>query len=334
MILNTKKSIFSPVYEKSKNSYYTPYLCHVETSQTFESFEHRWSDRIWHRNFNGAARTTSDSSFIMHYLPKETIQPSTFYIGFHHLDYAPTKFIEIKGDTEISLFMEKFSNLAYPYNNCSEGDSLQYSSNNYTYEACLQECWAREVYEKCSCTLPGWTILDDTVPNCKLSIYTMLAIDMDENDKFQVPDMCHTFAFGNQGITRKSVSTISNMCRNKCKPACQLLNYEIISVDSTFKRINDHRGNILDGLGRCAKKLQVETCRDIAVKIQFDRKYYSSSVQTADYPVQSMWAEIGGNMGLLIGASVITVVEFIDLILQCGKTSVTKCSRNFPNGKK
>ena len=137
---------------------------------------------------------------------------SSFYVAFHHLDFAPIMFEEITTDTAISISMKINRYLSYPYNNCRQSDSLKYSSDNYTYEACLRECWSDEVYRECGCQIPGWS-MNNTIPTCKLSMYELLSYEVPRNESFQVPHMCYDFLWDtyspkNKDITRK--------CRNTC----------------------------------------------------------------------------------------------------------------------
>ena len=43
---------------------------------------------------------------------------------------------------------------------------------------------------------------------------------------------------------------------------------------------------------------------------------YSSEVEYAEYPLMSLLGDIGGQLGLFLGASILTVVEFVDLWLR------------------
>ena len=149
---------------------------------------------------------------------------------------------------------------------------------------------------------------------------------MNQRNIYKVPQLCFSFLNHKYNQQHKETTII---CENKCQPACELQTYTITSIDTSSNRSEDFQedniwdDNLFEG-DVCMYK--AEHCKDAAVKITFSNDYYSRILQSAVYPVQSVWAEIGGYMGLLIGASVITVFEFIDLMFRFCRSCLKQCS--------
>ena len=61
----------------------------------------------------------------------------------------------------------------------------------------------------------------------------------------------------------------------------------------------------------------------ITVYIDFKEFAYTEITQNKEYPADSLFGEVGGQLGLFLGASLMTVVEMLDFILvsfcQCCK---------------
>jgi len=67
----------------------------------------------------------------------------------------------------------------------------------------------------------------------------------------------------------------------------------------------------------------------VKINIFFKEMNYESIDQVPGYGFSSLLADIGGNMGLFIGASVLTVIELFDFVYEIMKVKCGRLVRKF-----
>ena len=167
--------------------------------------------------------------------------------------------------------------------NCnSEGDvrSLNFIHNglNYSFSACALDCFYSQIAQNCRC------ILSDEY-NPPLEDFTLCTIR----------DMCCVL----------SQQTIFTAC--PCLHSCKNSLYEITNSYSSFQV-----DSYLEIVEQNITGLQEDL---LMINIFYDTLSITNTVTSRVYDVVSLLSDIGGQLGLFLGISVITVVEFVVWIL-------------------
>lgn len=185
-------------------------------------------------------------------------------------------------ETSISIRNVISRSLPSPYkSNCSDA-KLQYSKN-YSTEACWYECEARAITEYCECRFykyPGHTRLCNPkdIVQCILP-----AID--------------------------NFSALDTPC--DCPVSCMHETYEV-KVSFALWPSDFETGEIATYFNKTTEFIRSNY---LEVNVFFDILGYQEVIQRPSYDFLALQSDIGAYMGLLGGASIITIFEFIDCIV-------------------
>ena len=154
-----------------------------------------------------------------------------------------------------------------------------FTSYDYSFRACRGECITKDLAEKCGCL---WTNSNDSeYRSCKIS------------------DICCIY----------DVLKFTTNCL--CPVLCNHTSYEVVPSFSTFPSIVATKN--------VAKKLNVsqDSLLDNFLKVHVFYKSLSISreITVRSYSFSELIANIGGNMGLFLGASIISFTEFLVMIV-------------------
>ncbi|XP_022079430.1 acid-sensing ion channel 4-like [Acanthaster planci] len=186
-------------------------------------------------------------------------------------------------ETLVSVQLKQVVNLKYPYeSNCTDRGNVKYSAE-YTVPLCQYEHKIETVKAKCGCKdmrYPG------SENECPLSKYSNCLLPAEANftseDKsFNCPVPCDLTIYD----TRMSFAYYPGQHHLE----------EIMQQNNLSE--NSIRKNVLD------------------LRIFFEELSFQKIEEIPSYTFYSLQSSIGGYMGLLIGASLITLFEFLDFIL-------------------
>ncbi|XP_071950918.1 acid-sensing ion channel 1-like [Antedon mediterranea] len=178
--------------------------------------------------------------------------------------------------TEIALKGAQTKSLPHPYSsNCTE-KGLQYTGT-YTKALCIEECRFDYVSEKCGCDAPDCTVLQSI--NCGFDYY-------------------------NRFVSDRNVSC-------DCPVACDQLSYQprtsaTIWPDPAMIQLFENNYGY-------TKEYVRENI--LQVSISFEDLDMTVVELVPSYSVTQLFSELGGNMGLICGMSLITIVELLDFLI-------------------
>ncbi|XP_064392902.1 acid-sensing ion channel 1-like [Halichondria panicea] len=154
-----------------------------------------------------------------------------------------------------------------------------FTSYNYSFSACRGECITQSLVDTCECL---WTnSRDSPYRNCNIS------------------DICCIYT-----VLKKSAEC-------PCSVLCNHTSYEVVPSYSTFPSST--------AVNAIADSFNVsrETIQNNYLKVHVFYKSLSINKQITEisYTFTELIANIGGNMGLFLGASIISLTEFLTMIL-------------------
>ncbi|KAL9966661.1 hypothetical protein ACROYT_G024772 [Oculina patagonica] len=183
-----------------------------------------------------------------------------------------------------ALSEKKLKNLEKPFaTNCTKGSLKTFST--YTLDGCLYECVAENVVKTCKCRLAGYKGRPE-ISVCTLS----------KEDRY-----C---------IFKIKASLDLEVC--DCHVPCAETKYQTEVSYSKFP--GPAIANTLMSLGY-DKDLQYQRDNLMLLEIGFKSLSYELQEQQPAYDSNSLFGEIGGNMGLFLGCSLLTICEFFDFLV-------------------
>ncbi|GMT01982.1 hypothetical protein PENTCL1PPCAC_24156, partial [Pristionchus entomophagus] len=233
-------------------------------------------------------------------------QPFPDTLGFS----APTGFVSSFG-----IRLKHMTRLPAPYGECTpDGKDAHfiYTSKNYSTEACQRSCLQRFLIHRCECGDPRYP--PHHSPNCPVD-------DPEKRD-------CLNKAIKN--AMREMDKTID--CN--CPQPCRQLVYSVSYSASRWPTLSS-----MSGSADCPNGLTPHLCLEYfreqgaMIEVFFEQLNYESLVETEAYGIPNLLSDFGGQLGLWMGVSVITISEVAILILDivmsilcCGKETGRKLS--------
>ncbi|XP_060588552.1 degenerin unc-8-like [Ruditapes philippinarum] len=220
-------------------------------------------------------------------------------------------------ETNIGLKMVRISRLGKPYSNCVKGvDFAKLYKKKYSVSACYHFCRIRKAMQVCKCIpvdAPDEINLNSTaLPVCNNSIVEekkcLLTIDIGFNNGNYECDCngpCKEVVF-EQTMSSRYWPTheymdvlMSELCaKNRSKEITQLKAICEKVDNLSFEDYDKYRQNFL------------------RVIIYFEDLNYETISQEPLYESVRFLSDIGGAMGLFLGASVLSLVEVLQLLLE------------------
>ncbi|KAL9970021.1 hypothetical protein ACROYT_G022330 [Oculina patagonica] len=182
----------------------------------------------------------------------------------------------------IALSQKRFENLEKPYaTNCTKKTLKTFST--YTSEGCLHECQGENIIKTCKCRIPGY----------KDNLEYPACTSHEE-------EVC---------MSRIGASLNEEIC--DCQVPCAQTKYNTEVSYSKFPDAGTAETLIWGGYP------SKQYLRDNLVLLQVGYKSLSYEMQEQQpaYDSNSLFGEIGGNMGLFLGCSLLTICEFFDFVI-------------------
>ncbi|CAJ0959859.1 unnamed protein product, partial [Mesorhabditis belari] len=213
---------------------------------------------------------------------------------------APTGFLSAFG-----VRMKKFKRLGDPYGDCrslEEGNKRQkdeefflYKNFNYSVEACHRSCTQQEIIEKCGCADPSYP-LPKGQENCK-------AVDPKARECIQNT----TIDIGNKIADNSWDECI-------CHQPCEETNYEVTYSAARWPSGSANVMECASGDYLCLEKYKKNAAM---IQVFYEELNYETMEESPQYTLTSALADLGGLTGLWIGASVVSLLEIVSLIIFC-----------------
>ncbi|XP_010626271.1 acid-sensing ion channel 5 isoform X1 [Fukomys damarensis] len=189
--------------------------------------------------------------------------------------------------TRVTIRQLKTVHQEYPWGECNPHIRL-WNFSSYSTFRCLKECKARHIEKQCGCLpfmLPG-----DGIECDLLKYYSCVSPVLDH-------------------IEFKELCTMGTH-NSSCPVSCEETEYPATISYSTFPRHN--------ALKLLSKKLNQsqEYIREnlLNIEINYSDLNYKITQQQKAVSVPELLADVGGQLGLFCGASMITVIEIIEYI--------------------
>ncbi|ESO89095.1 hypothetical protein LOTGIDRAFT_229019 [Lottia gigantea] len=273
-----------------------------------------------------------------------TLAPSAgVKIMMHNQSYMPflvDRGIELQPGTKasVAIAMTEIERPSPPHGSChayTDDENIAvnvYSEEKdlrvgYTEEACYKTCFQNNVIKNCRCCYPYYPCIGRAIN----SSY----VNYDENNGY-----CQL----SSNITSKCITDVENKyvnddldCSNICKPRCRERQFpsQLSSslwpadpvMDEIIKKLIERDPSLeekFQNINNTEKRLFM---RDNVLKVDiFYRELNYQTVATkATYQIEDLLANIGGQLGLFVGLSVISILEFIELLIDFVCIAVSKC---------
>ncbi|XP_071088416.1 acid-sensing ion channel 1A-like [Haliotis cracherodii] len=157
----------------------------------------------------------------------------------------------------------------------------------YTYKHCIMECVQMKVFNKCGCVGPSDP---QDGPRCSLA----------------KQDSCY------KPFLSQTINNSSFVGECGCVSECTFDSYTTQVSSSSFPAkvfIN----KFLNITG--AENKETVTDNFLLLRVFYDQMMITSITQQPQYTVASLFSNIGGQMGLCLGASILTVMEITELLV-------------------
>ncbi|KAI6233740.1 DEgenerin Like [Aphelenchoides fujianensis] len=175
--------------------------------------------------------------------------------------------------------------LSGPYNDCVDnGDGLvNYYGDVYEVEGCLRSCMQDRIISMCSCYDPQFERASNATA---ISCYKMSDVNGAN---------CHCPFTCNQSYYQVSMSQARWPARTYIPPEC---------LNATFMSWTN--------LNECRSWYEMNTA---LIEVYYERMNYESDIESVGYNLFNLIADTGGQLGLWLGMSVVSVFEFVLLVI-------------------
>ncbi|XP_020912339.1 acid-sensing ion channel 2-like [Exaiptasia diaphana] len=229
--------------------------------------------------------------------------------------------IKTRSMTTIKIQRHEYNRLKPPYKSKCGSKKLE-TSKVYSLSTCLLECSTRKVVKKCGCKLFGMANLTefsqikycnpDEMISC--GVYTMT------KKKYlrTLSSILSTLTFGYR--------LPNNPQECGCPRPCKEIKYSTRVNDANFLTSDVFLDDVADSISAITKyvsrvylKFLLDKKRDTVIHLSVHYEDLNRYITTErpSYDINLFGADVGGYIGLFLGCSVITIFEFIDLIIVC-----------------
>ncbi|VDM58254.1 unnamed protein product [Angiostrongylus costaricensis] len=229
---------------------------------------------------------------VVHEQDKEPF-PDTF--GYS----APTGFVSSFG-----LKTKVLHRMDAPYGSCSDTfrPERYIYDEHYSPEGCHRNCFQLKVLDECGCGDPRFPLPPDEKRYCSAKSVT----------------------------DRQCLSNLTSLSGGyhhvhlecECRQPCTENVFETAYSAAAWPSVNFKIGvdcpavlNIFNDTEACTEYYRVNTAY---IEIYYEQLNFETLRETAGYTMVNLFSDFGGNIGLWIGFSVITICEIIELIFEIG----------------
>ncbi|XP_077080133.1 acid-sensing ion channel 1A isoform X2 [Siphateles boraxobius] len=197
--------------------------------------------------------------------------------------------------TFVSCQEQRLVYLPAPWGSCKSSPPSSDYFKTYSISACRTDCETRYLVENCNCRLvhmPG------DAPYCTPVLYKECA----------------------HPALDFLVETDSDYC--SCETPCNITRY---SKELSFVKIPS-KASVKYLAKKYSKSEKYITENVLVLDVFFEALNYETIEQRKAYEVAGLLGDIGGQMGLFIGASILTILELFDYLYEVMKYRLCRCS--------
>uniref|UniRef100_A0A7E4WBM7 Acid-sensing ion channel 1-like n=1 Tax=Panagrellus redivivus TaxID=6233 RepID=A0A7E4WBM7_PANRE len=206
--------------------------------------------------------------------------------------------VAVGASTDLGISYTAITRLGLPYSNCTDKKPSGYLYElDYSTEGCQRSRYQSSIITSCNCYNPTYPTLNSSeVPVCTV----------DENFSCWV---------------NENNSTLSD---NSCTQPCNEGVYTVTVSSAKWP------SGAVSAVGKCADgDYYNTTCLEVFknngafLEVFYAKLNYESMSESAAYTLTSLLSDFGGQIGLWLGMSVVSVIEFCVLIFQLVSTGIS-----------
>ena len=272
----------------------------------------------------------------------DTASPISGSDGVHVVIHAPkvdpyplTQGYDVPSITSVSFGIKASmtERLGFPYGNCIDAD------DTYNLVTCQKRCMQNAIVAECKCTdilLPDhdsmhvpWCLSDNDVSTDCAKNATRECLDA----LFAVYDRLKCA----ESVRSRLAANTSSMANCGCYPPCKEINYEVtyslskwpapgVMSDATFieifqsnkygQRLSPNYYQYFINKSKDADGRAESLSNFVRLNVYIADNNVMVTKESPNYTLTQLLSDIGGQMGLWIGCSVITLAEVVELFLQ------------------
>ncbi|XP_070561544.1 uncharacterized protein [Ptychodera flava] len=215
----------------------------------------------------------------------------------HSTPFPEDEGIDAKTGTATSVIIKERDEhrLSHPYGNCTNQTDVDSGAYFYSMLACQRDCLNREMFKFCGCVdviyldKPYCDVLNKTQDTCVQLMHYFY-----QSGKLE----CHC----QQSCSITQYTKMMSLTSWPSSTYAPRLMSSLLAVNPKIRSIMTSDDTIRNNLAR--------------LKIYYESLNLELMSEVEDYPASQLLADIGGALGLWIGLSVITVIEFAEFIFE------------------
>uniref|UniRef100_A0A1I7Y9G0 Uncharacterized protein n=1 Tax=Steinernema glaseri TaxID=37863 RepID=A0A1I7Y9G0_9BILA len=196
--------------------------------------------------------------------------------------------------SSFGLSMKKVNRLPEPYGDCIRSDvpvpeDYIYQRYKYEPEGCYKSCYQNTIIRNCGCADPRYPTAQNDTKHCD-------SLDVDARTCLIL-----------EGIK----FTRNHTC--KCKHPCQQDVYTTTYSAAKWPSGSFRVGDCTMGVEKCIEHFSQHAAM---LEIYYEQMSYEVLTESESYLFVNLVSDIGGQAGLWIGASVLTIIELLVLLFR------------------
>ncbi|RUS89487.1 hypothetical protein EGW08_002784 [Elysia chlorotica] len=209
-----------------------------------------------------------------------------------------------------------------PYGECEPGTEPgtlgKMGHYKYSIKSCYKECLQLHIYKKCECC-------EDTFP-CQEKTLKKFAEPLTENSGLtNIPACNHTNRQTHECVDNvsKEIARNNMVCSALCQPSCEDTVYST-QISTGRWPSKAHEGILWNKLVSAGMNLDAgefsRMTKDslLRLRVFYNRETVVTQSEEPAYTWSTLLGNIGGQLGLLLGFSLMTGVEILELLLDLG----------------
>ncbi|VDM23844.1 unnamed protein product [Toxocara canis] len=243
--------------------------------------------------------------------------------------------------SSFGLSMRKVNRLSQPYGDCVPSDRPlpeNYIYRNYKYEpeGCYKSCYQSQIYQMCGCADPRYPVQNSSIRRCNgldaLSSNCLIR----EGIRFTRSHSCRCNHPCQQDVYTTTYSAAKwpsgsfrvGQCENDLEKCINYYRFAFFPASKTrffpygilerFEKLLEALHSLLQfGLLGPEVEGRMEGSNHAAmIEIYYEQMSYEKLTESVSYLVVNLISDIGGQAGLWLGASVITLLEVIIFVFR------------------
>jgi len=221
--------------------------------------------------------------------------------------------------TNIAVKKTRLYNYPSPYSECI--DLTSYSSDLYNFiinsnnvyrqSDCFKLCLQREIIKSCGCYSSEFSILNANLNVCSKNL----------TQYFCLVNVKNTF-----------ISSKQKECLDECPLECtsELYDFSLSSLDfpnsQAFNLVRNDRAlfTILQSLNNETLTFDVFKKSFVSLNIYYPHAQYTKITESPQYTYIGLFSSVGGSLGMFLGFSIFSVLEFAEVLIQMIKILLFK----------